>query len=240
MLEESVTLSLLRAAKRGDKAAKERLVVENSSLLKCIVKRFLGRGVEYDDLYQLASVGFLKAIANFDEKFSVKFSTYAVPMIMGEIKRFLRDDGSVKVSRIIKSLGAKIQKYLEKIKDKDLPEPTVEELAEIFCVEKDDVVLAIGSSKKTVSIYGKITDDGNKPIEFADTLKCEESEEDITDKMLLKELIASLDERERKVIILRYYSDRTQAEIAKELKVSQVQVSRLENKIMEKMRKKIS
>ena len=240
MLEEKVTLSLLRRAKNGDKSAKETLLVENSSLLKCLVKRFLGRGVEYDDLYQLASIGFLKAMDNFDETFSVKFSTYAVPMIIGEIKRFLRDDGSIKISRMIKSLGSKIRRYTEELRDKDLPDPTVEELSEKFGASKEDVALAIGSSKQTVSIYGKINDDGNKPIEFVDTLESEENEDDITDKMLLKDLIMGLDEREKKVIVMRYFSDRTQAEIAKELGVSQVQVSRLETKIVEKMKKKIS
>lgn len=238
MLDESVTLQLLRRAKTGDKSAKERLITENSSLLKSIVKRFLNRGVEYDDLFQLASVGFLKAIDNFDESFSVKFSTYAVPMIMGEIKRFLRDDGSVKISRVIKSLGAKIRAYTENLSGET--EPTIEELAEKFSVTKEDIVLAIGSSKQTVSIYGKIKDDGNKPIEFVDTLEDEFNEDDLTDKMLLKDLINGLDEREKKVIVLRYYSDRTQSEIAKELGVSQVQVSRLENKIVEKLKKKIS
>ena len=240
MLEKDLTLDLLRKAKTGDKSAKETLIVENSSLLKSIVKRFLGRGVEYDDLFQLASIGFLKAIANFDEKFSVKFSTYAVPMIIGEIKRFLRDDGSVKISRIIKSLGAKIRKVVEERKDKNLPEPTVEELATEFGVEKDDVVLALGSSKQTVSIYERMNDDGIKPIEFVDTVESEETEDDLTDKLLLKDLIGGLNERERQVIVLRYYSDRTQSEVAKMLGVSQVQVSRLETKIIEKMKKKIS
>ena len=238
MLDENLTVLLLRKAKKGDKSAKERLITENSSLLKSIVKRFLNRGVEYDDLFQLASVGFLKAIENFDESYSVKFTTYAVPMIMGEIKRFLRDDGSVKISRVIKSLGAKIRAYIEKHGADD--EPTVEELAEVFSVSKEDVALAIGSSKQTVSIYGKIKDDGNKPIEFVDTLEDGFNEEDLTDKMLLKDLISGLDERERKLIVLRYYSDKTQSEIAKELGVSQVQVSRLENKIVEKLKKKIS
>ena len=240
MLEKDQTFDLLRKAKSGDKSAKERLLVENSSLLKSIIKRFLGRGVEYDDLFQLASIGFLKAINNFDEGFSVKFSTYAVPMIIGEIKRFLRDDGSVKISRIIKSLGSKIRKYVEEQKDRNRPEPTVEELAEVFKVPKEDVVLALGSSKQTVSIYERMNDDGNKPIEFIDTLESDETEEDMTDKLLLKDLIAGLSERERQVIILRYYSDRTQSEIAKMLGVSQVQVSRLESKIIEKMKRKIS
>lgn len=240
MLEETLTVELLRQAKEGDKAAKERLLVENSSLLKSIVKRFLGRGVEYDDLFQLASIGFLKAITNFDERFSVKFSTYAVPMIIGEIKRFLRDDGSVKVSRIIKSLGSKIRKYTESLKEKNMPEPTIDELATVFGVDKEDVVLAIGSSRQTVSIYERVNDDGNKPIEFVDTLESNETEEDLTDKLLLKELIQNLNEREKRVIILRYYSDRTQSEVAKELGVSQVQVSRLETKIIEKMKRNIS
>ena len=240
MLEDNLTLILIREAKKGGKEAKEKLLVENSSLLKSIVKRFLGRGVEYDDLFQIASVGFLKAISNFDENYSVKFSTYAVPMIIGEIKRFFRDDGSIKISRIIKSLGSKIRKYLESLREKNLPEPTVIELAKIFEVEKEDVVLALGSSKQTVSIYERMNDDGNKPIEFIDTLECKENEDDLTDKLLLKELISGLDDREKQIIILRYYSDRTQSEVAKELGVSQVQVSRLETKIIEKMKRKIS
>ena len=240
MLEKDLTLDLLRKAKAGDKASKEILLVENSSLLKSIVKRFLGRGVEYDDLFQLGSIGFLKAIKNFDENYSVKFSTYAVPMIIGEIKRFLRDDGSVKISRIIKSLGAKIRKYLEELKDKDIKEPTVEELAEIFHAEKEDVVLAIGSQRQTVSIYERMNDDGNKPIELVDTLESEETEEDMTDKLLLKDLLSGLSDRERRIIVLRYYSDRTQSEVAEMLGVSQVQVSRLESRIIEKMKRKIS
>lgn len=147
MLTNEQTLELIRKAKLNDNDAKERLIISNTSLLKSIVKRFKGRGVEYDDLFQLASIGFLKAIANFDEKFEVRFSTYAVPMIVGEIKRFLRDDGSIKVSRIIKGLSFKINKYLEGLKQTDAPKPTVEQLSEMFGAEKEDVILAIGAGK---------------------------------------------------------------------------------------------
>ncbi len=240
MLSEDRTLELIRCAKLGDNQAKEELIVNNTSLLKSIVKRFNGRGVEYDDLFQLASIGFLKAIANFDESFSVRFSTYAVPMIVGEIKRFLRDDGSVKVSRIIKSLGYKINKYVEELKQNDMPSPSIEELCEKFGADKEDVVLAIGSSRQVVSIYESVNDDGNKPVEMIDVLPSGEGEEQMLERIMIKDMILSLDERERKIIVMRYFSDRTQSEIAKELGVSQVQISRLENKIVKKLKQKIS
>ena len=239
MLSDEMTVALIRAAKNGDNDAKEQLVVNNSSLLKSIVKRFKGRGVEYDDLYQLAAIGFLKAINNFDEKYAVKFSTYAVPMIVGEIKRFLRDDGSIKVSRMIKTLSYKINKYLEELKQNDIPQPSVEELAEKFSAEKEDVVLAIGASRQVVSIYESVNDDGNKPIEVVDLIDSGDKEEEMLDRIMVKDLIEGLSERERKIIVLRYFSDRTQSEIAKELGVSQVQISRIETRIVEKLKQKI-
>lgn len=240
MLPDDKTLYLLRLAKSGDNDAKEQLIKNNASLLKSIVKRFCGRGVEYDDLYQLASIGFLKAIANFDESFDVRFSTYAVPMIVGEIKRYLRDDGSIKVSRIIKGLSIKINRYLEEVRRSGGEAPTVDELKDKFGVEKEDVVLAIGSARQVVSIYGSVKADGDRPVEVIDLINSGNEEEDMIDRITLKHLIDDLDERERRIIIMRYFSDRTQTEIAKELGVSQVQVSRLENKIVEKLRRKIS
>jgi len=240
MLSNEITVKLIRLAKSGDNDAKEQLIINNQSLLKSIVKRFKGRGVEYDDLYQLASIGFLKAIANFDESFEVRFSTYAVPMIVGEIKRFLRDDGSVKVSRIIKGLGTKINRYLEELKQKDLPAPTIEQLCEMFEVEKEDVVMAIGSTRQVVSIYDSVGGDDDKPIELLDVIESGEKEDDMLDRIMLRRLIDELPDREKKIILMRYFSDRTQSEIAKELGVSQVQVSRLESKIVDKLRRKIS
>lgn len=239
MLSHSETIIFLRRAKEGDALAKEKLIVENSSLIRCIVKRFLGRGVEYDDLFQLGALGFLKAVYNFDESFDVRFSTYAVPMIIGEIKRFLRDDGSVKVSRIIKSLSLKINKYVEEVKLCGKTPPNVQELAEKFSVSEEDVALALGCSVKPLSLYDSVNEEGDKKVELIDKIASDEKEDDLIEKITLRKLISELDERERKIIVLRYYGDRTQSEIAKELGVSQVQVSRLETKIVEKLKSKM-
>lgn len=239
MLTKTETVEFLRLAKKGDEKAKETLIVENTSLIKCIVKRFSGRGVEYDDLFQLGAMGFIKAIYNFDESYDVRFSTYAVPMIIGEIKRFLRDDGSIKVSRMIKGLSAKINRYIEEVKKCGRNSPTVEELSEKFLVGKEDIVLALGSLSKPLSLYESVNDEGDKSVELIDKIASNEKEDDLIDEIMLSKLISELSERERKIIVLRYYGDRTQSEIAKELGVSQVQVSRLETKIVEKLKSKM-
>ncbi len=240
MLSLERTLELIRESKAGVKEAKEELLINNLKLLKSIIKRFVGRGVEYDDLFQLASIGFVKAIDNFDESFNVKFSTYAVPMIIGEIKRFLRDDGSIKVSRIIKTLNSKINKYLDELRKNNQEEPSIEDIAKKFDISCEDVILALGSSRQPVSIYEKLNGDNDKPIEFLDTLESKTGEEELIEKIMLKEMIDTLEDKEKQIIMLRYFSDRTQQEIAKELGVSQVQVSRMENKIINKLKMKIS
>lgn len=239
MLSHAETIDFLRLAKNGDESAKEKLIVENTSLIKCIVKRFTGRGVEYDDLFQLGALGFIKAIYNFDESFDVRFSTYAVPMIIGEIKRFLRDDGSIKVSRIIKGLSFKINRYVEELKLSGKDSPTVEELSIKFGVNKEDVALALSSNVKPLSLYESVSEEGDKKIELIDKIPSEEKEDDLIEKITLTKLISELSDRERKIILLRYYGDRTQSEIAKELGVSQVQVSRLETKIVQKLKSKM-
>lgn len=239
MLSPTETLRLLRLAKGGDEKAKETLIVENTSLIKCIVRRFIGRGVEYDDLFQLGAIGLIKAINNFDENFDVRFSTYAVPMIIGEIKRFLRDDGSVKVSRLIKSLSVKINRYTEELRKENKPSPTIEELAEKFGFDKEDIVLAIGATNKPISIYESGNEDDDGSIMLVDKLSAPDREDEFIEKIMLKKLISELSERERKIIVMRYYGDRTQSEIAKELGVSQVQVSRLETKIVEKLKSRM-
>lgn len=239
MLTKTETVEFLRLAKKGDEKAKETLIVENTSLIKCIVKRFSGRGVEYDDLFQLGAMGFIKAIYNFDESYDVRFSTYAVPMIIGEIKRFLRDDGSIKVSRMIKGLSAKINRYIEEVKKCGKNSPTVEELSAKFLVGKEDIVLALGSLSKPLSLYESVSEEGDKSVELIDKIASNEKEDDLIDEIMLSKLISELSERERKIIVLRYYGDRTQSEIAKELGVSQVQVSRLETKIVEKLKSKM-
>lgn len=240
MLNAEETLFYLRKAKAGDLGAKETLLGNNVLLIKSIVKRFTNKGVEYDDLYQLGCVGFLKAIKNFDEKFGVVFSTYAVPMIIGEIKRFLRDDGSIKVSRIIKSQARNINRFIEeKCTDGGEP-PTLDEICAALNMEREDVVLALDSSKMPLSLSETVDDgSGDKSIELIDKIPSPEKEDDMIDKILLKSMIERLPERERKVIIMRYYRDNTQSEIAEALGVSQVQISRIENKIIKQFKSQL-
>lgn len=232
MLGHEETLALIKRAQAGEESAKERLVEENLPLVRSVVKRFKGR-LEYDDLMQLGAMGFLKAVAGFDEGFGVRFSTYAVPMIMGEIKRFLRDDGAVKVSRWAKTLAGRIAAYTDERLKNNLPEPTVEELAERFGCEAGDVVFALDTGRFVVSLNEAGEEDGTP---LGDRLVGAEAPEEDIDGLMLRDNIKNLPDRERKLIILRYFRDKTQSEVAAELGVSQVQVSRLENKILSKMR----
>lgn len=232
MLEHQATLELLKKAQAGDDGAKEKLIEENIPLIKSIVKRFKGR-LEYDDLMQLGAIGFIKAMQNFDVEYGVRFSTYAVPMISGEIKRFLRDDGAIKVSRWTKSLAQKISAYIdEKLKNGEA-EPTVEQLATAFDVDAQEIVFAMDAQHYLLSLSATVGDDD---LELGDKIATEECEDENIDKMLLKDLIEDLPQREKKVIVLRYFRDKTQSEIAKELGVSQVQVSRIENKVLQKLK----
>ena len=232
MLEHQATLELLKKAQAGDDGAKEKLIEENVPLIKSIVKGFKGR-LEYDDLMQLGAIGFIKAMQNFDVEYGVRFSTYAVPMISGEIKRFLRDDGAIKVSRWTKSLAQKISAYIdEKLKNGEA-EPTVEQLATAFDVDAQEIVFAMDAQHYLLSLSATVGDDD---LELGDKIATEECEDENIDKMLLKDLIEDLPQREKKVIVLRYFRDKTQSEIAKELGVSQVQVSRIENKVLQKLK----
>ena len=232
MLDHQTTLELLKNAQAGDDGAKEKLIEENIPLIKSIVKRFKGR-LEYDDLMQLGAMGFVKAMQNFDVEYGVRFSTYAVPMISGEIKRFLRDDGAIKVSRWTKTLAQKITEYIdEKLKNGE-SEPTVEQLAKAFDVEAQEIVYAMDTQHYLLSLSATVGDDD---LELGDKIATDECEDENIDKLLLKDLIADLPQREKKVIILRYFRDKTQSEIAQELGVSQVQVIRIENKVLQKLK----
>ncbi len=234
MLEQNEAFELIRKAQSGDENAKSVLVENNSPLIKSILRRYKNKGVEYDDLYQLGCIGLLKAIKNFSTEFGVKFSTYAVPMIMGEIKRYLRDDGYIKVSRTTKTLSCKIAYYIDSVKNSEGRSPSVDEIAERFGIEPQEVVFTIDSSKMPVSIYDKGDDEQGQAI-FEKLTDGDQTDSTI-EKMLIKESISKLDEREKKIVLLRYYKDKTQSEVAKVLNVSQVQVSRLETKIIEKLR----
>ncbi len=229
MLDYETTLKLLELAKNGDDDAKGKLINSNMPLIKSIARRYRNKQVEYDDLLQLGALGLVKAINNFDCSYNVKFSTYAVPMIAGEIKRFIRDDGSIKVSRAMKSLCSKIQSYLNEQYAQNNT-PSIKNIAEHFGIDEQEVVFAMDSNKYPVSIFEKYEDDNNQCV--MDKLASNENNDDVINKILLKDYINSLPEREKKVIILRYYRDKTQSEIAQLLGVSQVQISRIESKVI--------
>lgn len=240
MLNEQDTLYFLRLAKQGDNGAKETLLEHNTSLLKSILKRYLKKGVEYDDLYQLACIGFLKAISGFDESFGVRFSTYAVPMIAGEIKRFLRDDGSVKVSRALKQTAREMNRFIEQYSSEHGEQPTVKEIAAAFSMDEGEVVFTLGSSKMPISIYEQSDYKDEKSTSLCDKLPARDDQDEMIERMLLKTAIEKLPERERKIVFLRYFRDMTQSEVARRIGVSQVQISRIENKIMQEFKRELS
>lgn len=237
MLSEEQTARCIRAAKAGDDAAKEALLSNNVSLLKSIVRRYLGKGVEFDDLFQLASMGLLKAIYGFDESFGVRFSTYAVPMIAGEIKRFMRDDGSVKVSRAMKSTAKSMNKFVEEYAAEHGAQPSVKEIAEKFGMEESEAVFVLGSSRMPVSIYEQSDYKDEKAASLVDRLPSVDDTDEMIENMQLKSAIEALPEREKKIIILRYFRDMTQSEVAEVIGVSQVQISRIESKVVSDMKR---
>ena len=227
MLDINTTNSLIILAKNGDESAKEKLVTENSPLIKSVIKKYVGKGIEFDDLFQLGSLGFLKAISNFDENFGVKFSTYAVPMIAGEVKRFLRDNGIIKVSRSTKQLNLHINKFIEIYLSKE------------FGISEAEVVYAMDSASKPISLYTLVGDESGKEQYLIDKIEDDKPIEKQMDNELLYKIIQDLPPREKKIIILRYFRDKTQKDIAQELGVSQVQVSRIETKILAKLKEKL-
>ena len=239
MLDSSQTNALLKSAQNNDTQAKEKLINENSPLIKSVIKRYIGKGIEYDDLYQLGSLGFLKAINNFDESFNVKFSTYAVPMIAGEIKRFIRDNGIIKVSRSVKTLNMQINKYIENYVNEHQNKPTILQLAQAFNTTPADIVYAIESCRQVVSLSSTVGDDDGKQQELIEKIEDENSIDDKVNNQLLYKIISELPPRDKKIIILRYFRDKTQKEIAVELGVSQVQISRLETKILKLLKKQL-
>ena len=234
------TIVLIQKSHEGDKEARARLVEENTGLVWCVVKRFYNRGVEMEDLFQIGTICLLKAIDKFDLNYDVKFSTYAVPMITGEIKRFLRDDGMIKVSRSLKELSYKAYLCREKLQERFGREPSVTELAGELGVEPEELMAALDASSEVESLHKPIYQSDGQEVSLMDRLPWRaEPEEEILDHLLLKELLGGLEKEERQLIYLRYFADRTQAQAGKELGISQVQVSRLEKKILKSMREQI-
>lgn len=234
------TLELIKLSQEGDKAARDRVVMENVGLVWSIVRRFANRGHEMEDLFQIGSIGLIKAIDKFDYSFEVKFSTYAVPMITGEIKRFLRDDGMIKVSRSLKETATKIRAVREQFGNKYGREPTLEEIEEELNIARDEIVMALDTGAEVESLYKTIYQGDGNPIYLIDKLiETNDESEKLVDKLALREVIATLNEKEQEIIRLRYFKDRTQTDIAKELGISQVQVSRMEKRILKILREKM-
>ncbi len=232
---------LIKKAQQGDKEAQSLLLKNNIGLIKSIVKRFLNRGYEYEDLFQLGSIGLLKAIKNFDPGYNVRFSTYAVPMIAGEIKRFIRDDGIVKVSRSLKELNGKIRQAKDRLTKENGKEPTLNEISEELGVPSEDVVMAIDATAAPEYLYDTIHQDDGSPIFLIDKVVAEEDKSgEMLDRLTLKEMIRKLKPRERQIIMMRYFQDRTQTQIAQKLGISQVQVSRIEKRVLDKMRQSMT
>lgn len=244
---------MIKLAHNGDKEARDLLVNENVGLIWSIVKRFSGRGYEMEDLFQIGCIGILKAIDKFDITFNVQFSTYAVPMITGEIKRFLRDDGIIKVSRSLKENNYKISKAVGELSIKLNREPTIEEIAEKLEMSSEEIIMTMEANIEVESIHKTIYQNDGNEIYLVDKISkdgistsieniniSEDTEKDnLINHMVLKEIIEKLDPREKELIILRYYKGKTQVEVAKVLGISQVQVSRMEKKILLKMRKNL-
>ncbi|MCQ5201468.1 RNA polymerase sporulation sigma factor SigF [Mordavella massiliensis] len=234
------TIALIQKSHQGDEEAKAQIVEENTGLIWCVVKRFYNRGAEAEDLFQIGSIGLLKAIDKFDLSYDVKFSTYAVPMISGEIKRFLRDDGMIKVSRSLKEMAYKAHCCREKLQGENGDEPSLGEIAKTMQVDKEELVLALEAGAEIESLHKTIYQKDGHEIQLLDKLEeKEEREEAVLNRMLLSQLLEQLRPEERQLIYLRYFANKTQTEIGKILGISQVQVSRMEKRILEEMREKI-
>ena len=234
------TEELIRKSQDGDKKAREVLIEENIGLIHHVVKRFLGRGVEAEDLFQIGAVGLVKAVDRFDLSFGVRFSTYAVPMIAGEIKRFLRDDSMIKVSRSLKELAMKAARLREQLFMERGEEPWVEELAGRLGVEPEELVQAMDSSTEVESLQKIVCQGDSEGLSLMDRVDYgRDDHEALLRRMLLEQLLSSLEPKERRLIILRFFYDRTQAQVAGELGMSQVQVSRLEKKILASLKSRL-
>ncbi|MCD7867405.1 MAG: SigB/SigF/SigG family RNA polymerase sigma factor [Clostridiales bacterium] len=232
------TLALIQRAHQGDKSARDTLFEENTGLIYSVAKRFAGRGTEMEDLFQIGSIGLLKAADRFDPEFEVKFSTYAVPMIAGEIRRFLRDDGMIRVSRALKELSRKILCARESLTGRLGREPTLEELCEETGAKKEEIVEAMEAGREVESLYRPVCGEDDCDVKLLDRIEEKrQPEEEILDRLILKQLLEELSASERRLIGLRYFAGQTQAEVGKTMGISQVQVSRTEKRILKKLRK---
>ena len=234
------TEELICQSQEGDKAAREELIKENMGLIRHVVKRFLGRGVEAEDLFQIGAIGLVKAVDRFDLSFGVRFSTYAVPMIVGEIKRFLRDDSMLKVSRSLKELAGKAARLREQILMERGEEPGVEELAGLLGVEAEELVQAMDSSVEVESLQKIVYQGDGEGLSLMDKVEQgKDEQETLLRRLLLEQLLDTLEPRERQIINLRFFCDQTQTQVAQQLGMSQVQISRMEKKILAALKRRM-
>ena len=234
-------MKIIERAQNGSKEDMTKLIEDNSRLVWSIVRRFNGRGYDIEDLYQIGSIGLIKAIQRFDTSFEVRLSTYAVPYILGEIKRFIRDDGAIKVSRSTKELASKIIQLQEEYQEKKGKELSVSEIAQILKISREEISFALDAVRPVNSIYEERTTGSEDDRTIIDRLANKEDEATtITNRLVLKQLIENLNDREKQVILLRFYRDKTQAQVAKVLGITQVQVSRIERKILDSMKLKLT
>ena len=233
------TLQLIKMVQDGDERAKEVIIAENQGLVWSVVRRFLNRGYEADDLFQIGAIGLLKSVYKFNLGYDVKFSTYAVPMIMGEIKRFLRDDGMIKVSRHLKELSMRAKYMQEKMTAEFGTPPTLGELATVLEVNTEDLLMAIDAGRDVESLYQTIHKGDREPVFLIDKLSEKDSGQgNLDDNIAIRQVISTLKPKEQQIVYMRYFHDKTQSEIAKEIGVSQVQISRLEKRILKTMRER--
>jgi RNA polymerase sporulation-specific sigma factor len=228
--DEEIKL-LIKRSQEGDQHARDTIVEKNMRLVWSVVQRFLNRGYEADDLFQIGSIGLLKSVDKFDLSYDVRFSTYAVPMIIGEIQRFIRDDGTVKVSRSLKETGNKVRKAKDELSKSLGRTPTINEVAQYLEVAVEDVIMAQDAVRAPQSIHETVYENDGDPITLLDQIS-DHAESKWFDKIALNDIMDKLDERERLIVYLRYFKDQTQSEVAERLSISQVQVSRLEKKIL--------
>lgn len=241
LLSHSETMDLIKKAQQGDDNSQTLLVNHNLGLVKSVLRKFVNRGHEPEDLYQLGCIGLLKAIQKFDINYDVKFSTYAVPMIIGEIKRFLRDDGIIKVSRSLKQTAMKANIAKEKLSKELGREPNIQEIADEICVDKEDIVMALDSNVQPDYLYDVVHQNDGSPIHLIDRIMTSEDEDvEVLDKITLKQILGQLKPRDRQIIIMRYFKDKTQTEIANMLGISQVQVSRIEKRVLQDMKEMLT
>lgn len=238
-LKEKEKMELLEKVKQGDAAAREKLVNGNLRLVLSVIQRFVNRGENLDDLFQIGCIGLIKAIDNFDTSQPVRFSTYAVPMIQGEIRRYLRDFNSVRVSRSLKDIAYKAMQVKERLTNEKSKEPTIEEIAKEMGMPKHKVVLALEAIVDPVSLYEPVYSDGGDTIYVMDQIGDKNTDESWLGEIVLKEAIKNLNERERAILDLRFFRGKTQVEVAQEIGISQAQVSRLEKGALTKIKEQI-